>query len=207
MNEAATIFIDTADGGRIETDVFHGGPHAVCLFHGKRFDKNVWDGFVDDLLGAGFSVYAPNFRGYGRSTAGSAGADQYAIDAAAVLAYAQGRCERVSALGASMAGPTLLTGLCLLERPIAHLVLLSPAWEPPSGYDCLKDKARDALLWYGEQEDYTAACAAIVKKLPFPVDVRVQASALHAHAYFNDPDLGSRLVQTILGYLNRALSS
>lgn len=201
MNEMATVFIDTADGGRIETDVFQGRPHAVCLFHGKRFDKNVWDGFVDDLLGAGFSVYAPNFRGYGRSTAGSAGADQYAIDAAAVLAHAQSGCEHVSALGASMAGPALLTGLCLDDRPIDHIVLLSPAWEPPSGYDCLQDKARDALLWYGEQERYAAACAAIASNLPFPVEVQAQASALHAHAYFNDPELGPKLVQTILDYL------
>lgn len=201
MNETATLFIDTADGGRLETDVYQGGPHAVCLFHGKRFDKNVWDGFVNDLLGAGFSVYAPNFRGYGRSRAGSAGAEQYAIDVAAVLAYALGRYERVSALGASMAGPALLTGLCLLERPIAHLVLLSPAWEPPSGYDCLKDKARDTLLWYGEREPYAAACAAIAGKLPFPVDARVQASALHAHAYFSDPVFGPELVRAVLDFL------
>lgn len=192
------IAIDTVDGGSLETDIYPGGAHAVCLFHGKRFDKNVWRDFAGALQARDYTVVAPNFRGYGASRPGSTGDEQHGLDVVATLAYAQRRVGRVSALGASMAGPALLEGLCLAERAVAHVILLSPAWEPGSGYDCLRGKAQGALLWYGDREPYAEACAAIGAHLPFPVVTNIQASALHAHAYLADAAFAPRLTDAIL---------
>ena len=69
----ATVTYSTADGGTIHAELYGEGPHAVLLAHGGVFNKESWEPLARQLEAAGYRVLAIDFRGYGDSTAGSAG--------------------------------------------------------------------------------------------------------------------------------------
>ena len=68
----AEISFPTADGGTVYGNLYGEGLHAVLLAHGAVFDKESWDGLAQFLSAEGYQVLAIDFRGYGKSTAGSA---------------------------------------------------------------------------------------------------------------------------------------
>ena len=70
--EFEEISFATADGGTIFGNLYGDGQHAVLLAHGAIFDKESWDEFARVLSAREYRVLAIDFRGYGRSTSGSA---------------------------------------------------------------------------------------------------------------------------------------
>src|SRR5262249_42506039 len=61
-----------ADGGTVVADLYAAqGSDAVVLAHGAAFDKASWAPFATWLASRGHQVLAIDFRGYGRSTAGT----------------------------------------------------------------------------------------------------------------------------------------
>lgn len=200
------VTITTPDDGVLIADHYPGGDEGVCLFHGKRFDRHIWRPFALELQAQGYTVLAPDFRGYHDSRPGEAGTDRFDLDCQGTIEHMRAQAPVISCIAASMAVPALLEGLCALYQPIRGAVLLSPAWEPPSGYDCLKNKLAHALVWYGQQEKFQPACAAVSAHLPCPVVIERQDSGLHAHAYFDDPKYAPQLKTAIFRFLESETS-
>jgi hypothetical protein len=67
------LSFSTADGGTRGRRPLRGagGPDGVVLAHGAAFDKASWAPFATWLAGRGHQALAVDFRGYGRSTAGT----------------------------------------------------------------------------------------------------------------------------------------
>jgi len=61
----------TADGGEVYADLYGQGVHGVVLAHGAAFDKESWRPLAERLSAHGEQVLAIDFRGYGKSRAGS----------------------------------------------------------------------------------------------------------------------------------------
>jgi dipeptidyl aminopeptidase/acylaminoacyl peptidase len=99
------VSFSTSDGGTVAADLYAArGSDGVVLAHGAAFDKASWAPFASWLADRGQQVLALDFRGYGRSTAGT---DSRALfeDVLAAVRYLHGRgVARVAVLGASMGG-------------------------------------------------------------------------------------------------------
>ncbi len=94
----------TADGGRISADWYPGGKRAVILAHGAIFNKESWRAQAKQLVSAGISVLAINFRGYGKSIAGKNKSALEEDVLGAVNYLNELGYDTVSVLGASMGG-------------------------------------------------------------------------------------------------------
>ena len=122
------VSFSTADGGTVVADLYatHGSD-AVVLAHGAVFDKASWAPFATWLASRGHQVLAIDFRGYGRSTAGT---DSRALfeDVLAAVRYLGGRdVPRVAVLGASMGGGAAAeAAVRAAPGEIDRLILLSP---------------------------------------------------------------------------------
>jgi pimeloyl-ACP methyl ester carboxylesterase len=119
----------TADGGEIFATYFQSGPKAVVLAHGAIFNKESWQGLIENLLKNNISVLSIDFRGYGQSTAGKRPADKYEDILAGVhFLNKKPEISHVSVLGASMGGSAAAqASIHSKAGDIEHLVLLSPA--------------------------------------------------------------------------------
>lgn len=117
----------TADGGTIVANLYGDGSHAVLLAHGAIFDKESWHDLADRLAAEGLTVLAIDFRGYGRSRAGSGGRGALHEDVIAGVRFlAERGADEVSVLGASMGGGAVGEAAAnLADGDIAHLILLA----------------------------------------------------------------------------------
>src|SRR5437867_9780756 len=123
------ISFATADGGTIVADAYgEGGGDGVVLAHGSAFDKESWRPLAEQLAAKGFRVLAIDFRGWGKSSAGSAKDALFEDVLAAVRYLRRGGAVRVSAIGASMGGgATAEAAARAAPGEIDRLILLSPA--------------------------------------------------------------------------------
>ena len=121
----------TVDGGEIHALLWGDGEHGVVLAHGKVFDKESWSALAPRLAGAGYTVLAIDFRGYGQSRAGSEGGRLY-LDVIAGMSYLESLgANRISVVGASMGGGAAARAAVEVEQGgIDRLVLLAPAAIP-----------------------------------------------------------------------------
>ncbi len=127
--EQQSVSFVTTDGGEIYANYFHAGPIAVVLAHGAIFNKESWQGLIEDLLENNISVLSIDFRGYGQSKAGKRPADKYE-DILAGVHFLNKKPEitYVSVLGASMGGAAAAqASIHSKVGDINHLILLSPA--------------------------------------------------------------------------------
>jgi len=115
-----------SDGGRVYANLYGSGDHGVVLAHGAVFDKESWTQQSRQLAEEGFRVLAIDFRGYGKSTAGSQpGALQLDVLAAVRYLNEQG-VKRVSVVGGSMGGGAAAqASVESSEGEIDNLVLLA----------------------------------------------------------------------------------
>src|SRR5437870_4487301 len=118
----------TADGGTVFADVYgEGGRDGVVLAHGSAFDKESWRPLAEQLAAKGYRVLAIDFRGWGKSTAGSAKDALFEDVLAAVRYLRRGGAARVSVIGGSMGGGAAAEATARAPGEIERLVLLSPA--------------------------------------------------------------------------------
>jgi pimeloyl-ACP methyl ester carboxylesterase len=126
--EPASVSFPTADGGTVSGDVYgESARDAVVLAHGKVFDKASWRPFAEFLAAHGFRTLAIDFRGYGRSVAGTE-KDALFEDVLAAARYVRREgAPRVAVIGASMGGVAAARA-AVAAKPgeIDWLVLLSP---------------------------------------------------------------------------------
>jgi len=152
----------TADSGTVHANRYGSGTRGVVLAHGAVFDKESWAGLADSLARHGLVVLAIDFRGYGKSVAGTKerGLDEDVLGAVRYL-HAHGATS-VSVVGASMGGGA--SGRAATEaRPgeIDHLILLSPVSIPDPGRihatSVLYIASRDERMAPGIREQYERA--------------------------------------------------
>lgn len=122
------VSFPTADGGRIHALLYGDGDHAVVLAHGKVFNKESWSPLAKTLAQRGLRVLAIDFRGYGKSTAGSEPRALYRDVLGAIDYLRKEGASRISLLGASMGGAAVSAAAGAIEEgEVDRVVLLAPA--------------------------------------------------------------------------------
>jgi pimeloyl-ACP methyl ester carboxylesterase len=120
------VSFETSDGGRVFANLYGNGEHAVVLAHGAAFDRESWHPLALRLAKAGHRVLAIDFRGYGKSKAGTE-SRALDLDVLGAITYLQGAgAKRVSVLGGSMGGGAVATAATKTkEGQIDRLILLA----------------------------------------------------------------------------------
>lgn len=121
------VSFPTADGGSVDADLYGQGKHGVVFAHGAIFNKQSWAPLASRIAALGYRALAIDFRGYGKSRAGSdPGALDQDVIAAVRWMHAQG-VTSVSVVGGSMGGGAAGKAATEVKRgEIDKLVLLSP---------------------------------------------------------------------------------
>jgi pimeloyl-ACP methyl ester carboxylesterase len=121
------VSFPSADGGTVDADLYGQGTRGVVFAHGAIFNKQSWAPLAKRIAARGYRALAIDFRGYGKSRAGSDGTalDQDVIAAIRWL-HAQG-VQSVSVVAGSMGGGAAGQAATEVKRgEIDKLVLLSP---------------------------------------------------------------------------------
>lgn len=184
----------TADSGKVVADLYGRGARGVVLAHGAVFNKESWSGLADTLSDLGFRVLAIDFRGYGKSVAGTKehGLDEDVLAAIRFL-HAEG-AKSISVIGASMGGGA--SGRAATEaRPgeIDRLILLSPVSIP----DPEKLHAGSVLYIASRDERMAPGIQAQYERAPEPKRLVLLDGDAHAQNIFKTDQAG-RLTQTII---------
>ncbi|MHB0872956.1 MAG: alpha/beta hydrolase [Acidithiobacillus ferrooxidans] len=191
--------LTTSDGLKLEADVYPTHRPWCILAHGKAYDKSAWNHLAADMQQWGWTVLAPNFRGYGHSEQGNG--SRYDQDILASIAFARSKhAEPLVLLGASMGGIAILAALAGNDVIVDGVVLLSPA----GGIEYLphlSGKASRGLLLFSENEAYVAPAREIAAHPPFPIYVRMWSGDLHAHKLLDNPQSGSEVRAVIRNFL------
>jgi len=126
---AQEVNFQTVDKATIYANFNMRGSHAVLLAHGAIFNKESWGVFEQRLLGAGYTVLAIDFRGYGQSTQGTeSGALYLDILASVQFLKTQKTIDKITVLGASMGGSAAAQANVYVQgQGMDQLILLSPA--------------------------------------------------------------------------------
>ena len=189
----------TADGGTVFADVYAASASdAVVLAHGAAFDKASWRPLAVWLAGRGHQVLAVDFRGYGRSTAGT---DRRALfeDVVAAVRYMRGRgATRVAVLGASMGGGAVAEAVTrAVPGEIDRVILLSPT--PIANPQNL----RGPLLFIAsEKEPMIAQITEEYQRAPEPKQLVLLLGTAHAQHIFAT-DQAERLKTAVAEFLER----
>jgi pimeloyl-ACP methyl ester carboxylesterase len=126
---AGDVSFPTADGGTVVADLYgEHGRNGVVLAHGAAFNKESWKTFAEDLAARGYQVMAIDFRGYGKSTAGTSPDALFEDILAAVRYLHRAGAPLVAVIGASMGGGAAArAAAAAAPGEIDRLILLSPA--------------------------------------------------------------------------------
>lgn len=201
------VSFSTADGGRIQADLYGSGASAVVLAHGGRFDKESWEDQARALADAGFLVLALNFRGYGDSR-GPGESDALAaplhLDILGAVQYLmESGADSIGVVGGSMGGSAAAEAAAASgPEEISCLILLaSGAGERPEliQVPTLFIIARDDLQLDGTprlvsiREDYEMVQA--------PKDLVLMDGSAHAQYLFDTPQ-GSEVMAAIVAFLS-----
>jgi pimeloyl-ACP methyl ester carboxylesterase len=187
----------TADGGTVVADIYAStGSDAVVLAHGAAFDKASWAPFASWLAGRGHQVLAIDFRGYGRSTAGT---DAHALfeDVLAAVRYLH-RCgaTRVAVLGASMGGGAVAEAATrAAPGEVDRVILLSPV--PITDPEHLRGPV---LFIASEKEPMAARVTEQYQRAPEPKRLVLLPGMAHAQHIFAT-DQADRLRTTVVEFL------
>ncbi len=202
---AEAVSFETEDGAKIRADFYRGGERGVVLAHGGRYTRASWQPQANELRARGFTVLAPDFRGFGDSV-GPGQEDPLSaplyLDLLAAARYLRTRGVRsVAIVGGSLGG--MAAGDALLhEKPgeIDRVVFLGSR-ATLSGADVSKMPGRklfivarddvqgtSTLRLTGIREDFAA--------VPEPRELIVVDGAAHAQALFDTvqgPDVFSAI--------------
>lgn len=187
----------TADGGIVDADLYGQGTQGVVLAHGAIFNKQSWAPLARRIAALGFRVLAIDFRGYGKSRAGSDGSalDQDVI-AAVRWMHVEG-VKSVSVVGGSMGGGA--AGKAATEvKPgeIDKLILLSPM--PIEHPDQLK--ANSILYIASRNEGLASTVRQQYAQAPQPKQLVLLDGSAHAQNIFATAQ-SQQLSDTIVGFV------
>ena len=185
---------ETADGGRIFGNLYGRGDHAVVLAHGAVFDKESWQPLAQVLADNDLTVLAIDFRGYGKSVAGSLTKALKEDILAAIRYLREAGSQTVSVLGASMGG-TAAARAAMETAPgeIDRLILLAPAPLEKAGLL----EAAHILFVVSEGERLRPAVEQSFAKAPDPKRLEILEGNAHAQHIFKT-EQGARLTQILL---------
>jgi pimeloyl-ACP methyl ester carboxylesterase len=117
----------TADSGTVVADLYGHGERGVVLAHGAVFNKESWADLAGRLAGLGYQALPIDFRGYGKSVAGSKKRGLYEDVLAGVRYLHHHGAKEVSVIGASMGGGASARAATEAKPgEIDRLILLSP---------------------------------------------------------------------------------
>lgn len=190
------VQFSTEDGGRIEAALFAGKKQrAVVLAHGAVFNKESWYPQARVFRDAGLTCLSINFRGYGKSTAGSS--RQKFHDIVGAVAWLKGRgYNRIAVVGGSMGGAVVLRALHYSNDPaIDKAVLLAPAGGDPIASDSMK-----RLFVVSEDDRVAMRVRALHKASSDPKELRIFSGKAHAQHIFKTSQ-GNELLDTMLAFL------
>jgi len=194
----------TPDSGVVFADVYGGGPHAVVLAHGGRFDRASWAAQARALADAGFRVLALDFRGRGESRGGRAGPDSLHFDVLGAVRHLRGTgAASVALVGASLGGWAAAEAVLVADPDeIDRVVLLAHA---PIDHP---ERLTGRKLFILSRGDTTAAgvprLVAIrrqYERAPGPKELVVLDGTAHAQLLFRT-EQGGRLLSAILRFLS-----
>ncbi len=187
----------TADGGKIDADLYGQGTHGVVFAHGAIFNKQSWAPLARRIAALGYRALAIDFRGYGKSRAGS---DASALDQDVIAAvrwlHAQG-VKSVSVVGGSMGGGAAGEAATEVKRgEIDKLVLLSPMPIADPG----QLKANDILYIASRDEGLASTVRQQYAKAPKPKQLVLLDGSAHAQNIFATAQ-AQHLSDTIVEFL------
>jgi len=171
----------SADGGMIDADLYGQGTRGVVFAHGAIFNKQSWAPLARRIAALGYRALAIDFRGYGKSRAGSEGSalDQDVIAAVRWL-HAQG-VKSVSVVGGSMGGGAAGEAATEVKRgEIDKLVLLSPMPIADPG----QLKANAILYIASRDEGLASTVRQQYAKAPQPKQLELLEGSAHAQNIF-----------------------
>ena len=191
------VSFPTEDGGEIHAFHYGSGDHGVVLAHGMVFDKESWAPLAPRLAEAGLQVLAIDFRGYGKSEAGTEGEKLY-LDILGAMSFLKSHgATRVSLLGASMGGGAVGRAAVLAEPgEIDRLVLLAPVAVPKPG-----QMHAGQITYISAQGDPSIARTRNqYEQAPEPKTLEVLPGQAHAQHIFKT-EQSDALVELIVGAL------
>ena len=191
------ISFKTADDGKIHALLYGRGERAVVLAHGAVFNKESWEQFSKRLAARGFLVLALDFRGYGRSVAGSKSAALHEDILSAVRYLKDKGSTEIAVVGASMGGSAAARAAIEAEDgEITKLILLSPApFRSP-------EKLKSNLLFIASKEEpLVDQIRTAYEKAPAPKRLELIEGRAHAQHIFKT-DQSERLSVVIEGFLD-----
>jgi pimeloyl-ACP methyl ester carboxylesterase len=201
-NDPREVSFATPDGGRVYASLYGDGDHAVVLAHGAVFDKESWDQQARLLQKEELRVLAIDFRGYGKSQAGSQEKALY-LDVLAAVRYLRYQgVGRVSVVGGSMGGRAAAQAAVeAKDGEIDRLILLAHA--PIQQPEKIKGTklfivAQGDRLSRSVREQYEAA--------PQPKKLVVLDGDAHAQHIFRSPQ-AEELTRHIVDWLTRVETS
>lgn len=192
------VSFPTADGGIVDADLYGKGTRGVVLAHGAIFNKESWAPLARRIADLGYFALAIDFRGYGKSKAGS---DVYGLDqdvlAAVRWLHDKQEAESVSVIGGSMGGGAAARAATKAKRgEIDKLILLSPVpIEHPE-----QIKADSILFIASRNENLASEIRKQYMRAPDPRKLVFLDGSAHAQNIFATPQ-AERLTETILQYL------
>ena len=195
--ESRTVTFATRDNGLVNALLYGKGGRSVVLAHGAVFSKESWNAFASELARQGFTALALDFRGYGRSKAGTNPDGLFEDVLAAVHYLHRHGSATVSVIGASM-GAAAAANASAISKPgeIDKLVLLSPvAIRHP-------ERLKGKLLIIGSKgESIAKNIQAIFNSAPEPKKLIFLDGTAHAQHIFKTEQAG-KLKAVILEFLN-----
>jgi len=192
------ISFPTADKGNIVANLYGKGEHAVILAHGAIFDKESWHPLALTLSEQGFMVLSIDFRGYGKSVAGS---KKNALDedvTGAVNFLKSMGIKKISLIGGSMGGGAVAKAASEARDGDLHrIILLSPV--PVDNPEKIK---ADRLLYIASRDErMMPAIREQYNRAPQPKDLELLDGNAHAQHIFKT-DQAQILTGLIIKFLS-----
>lgn len=203
------VSFSTPDGGLIYANLYGKSNRGIVLAHGGRFTKESWEKQAQALVKAGFRVLAIDFRGRGKSRAGTQtqpGDDGVRFDVLAAIRYLRANgAKTVSVIGASFGGGAAAEA-SIEAKPgeVDRLVLLahSPIDKP--------EQMKGRKLFILSRDDFSGDNK--IPRLPKirdqyeraadPKELVILDGSAHAQALF-ETGQGERLMREILRFLSQ----
>jgi len=191
------VSFPTADGGIVDADLYGTGERGVVFAHGAIFNKQSWASLAKQVAGLGYRALAIDFRGYGKSRAGS---DPNALyqDVLAAIRWLHGQgVKSVSVIGGSMGGgASARAATQATPGEIDKLILLSPVpIRTPE-----KLKAKNIYYIASRNESLASAIREQYARAPKPKKLVILEGNGHAQNIFATSQ-AQLLTDTILGFL------
>ncbi len=196
--QANEVSFPTADDGTVYAHLYGSGPRGVVLAHGAVFNKESWQPLAEELAAHGYYALAIDFRGYGKSVAGSDRRARYQDVLAAVRYLASDYGVEVDVLGGSMGGGAAAGAAAMSEAgEIRRLILLSgvPIENPE------RMQAESILFIVSEGEPMAPRVRDQYERAPDPKRLEMLPGDAHAQNIFAT-DQADELTALILEFLS-----